>query len=54
MQDPVRVEVGHSRAELEKKGFGFGGEEGFGHVFEEGAEVMFEEIEDKEYAIFPC
>lgn len=54
MEYPVCVEVGDSRDKLEKECFRFGGKEGFGHIFKEGAEVMFEEVEDKKYAMGGC
>lgn len=40
VQDPVGVQVGHARRELQQQRFDLRGEEGFGHVFEERLEVV--------------
>lgn len=53
VEDPVVVEVGDARGELEEEGFDFGGEEGLGHVFEDGLEVVFDEFENEEDARDP-
>ena len=49
VEDPVVVEVGDARGQLEEKLLDLGGEEGLGHVFEDALEVMLHELEDEEY-----